>query len=84
MNVKLKYKHQENLSKSISFFTIYIAILDSNLSFENHISNVTKTAFFHLRNISKLRNMLSVSDAEKLVHAFMTSRLDYCNALHLQ
>ncbi len=23
-------------------------ILDSNLSFENHISNVTKTAFFHL------------------------------------
>ncbi len=56
-------------------------ILDSNLSFENHISNVTKTAFFHLRNIAKLRNTLPVSDAEKLVHAFMTSRLDYCNAL---
>ncbi len=56
-------------------------ILDSNLSFENHISLVTKTAFFHLRNIAKLRNMLSVSDAEKLIHAFMTSRLDYCNAL---
>ncbi len=56
-------------------------ILDSNLSFENHISHVTKTAFFHLRNIVKLRNMLTVSDAEKLVNAFMTSRLDYCNAL---
>lgn len=56
-------------------------ILDSNLTFKNHISHVTKTAFFHLRNIAKLRNMLSISDAEKLVHAFMTSRLDYCNAL---
>ncbi len=56
-------------------------ILDSNLSFENNVSHVTKTAFFHLRNIAKLRNMLSVSDAEKLVHTFMTSRLDYCNAL---
>ncbi len=50
-------------------------ILDSNLCFENHISNVTKTAFFHLRNIVKLRNMFPASDAEK--HAFMTSRLDY-------
>jgi len=51
-------------------------MLDRNLSFENHISFVTRTAFFHLRNIAKLHNMLSVSDAEKLVHAFMTSRLD--------
>ncbi len=40
-------------------------ILDSNLSFENHISHVTKTAFFHLRNIAKLQNMWTVSDAEK-------------------
>ncbi len=51
------------------------------MSFENHFSHVTKTAFFHLRNIAKLRSMLPVSDAEKLVHAFMTSRLDYFNAL---
>ncbi|MCJ8747469.1 hypothetical protein PDJAM_G00153810, partial [Pangasius djambal] len=29
----------------------------------------------------KIRNILSLSDAEKLVHAFITSRLDYCNAL---
>ncbi len=40
-----------------------------------------KTAFFHLKNISKLRPMLSKSNAEMLIHAFMTSRLDYCNAL---
>ncbi len=56
-------------------------ILDKNLFFENHISHLTKTAFFHRGNFAKLQNMLSVSDAEKLVHAFMTSRLDYCNAL---
>ncbi len=42
-------------------------VLDSKLSFENHIFHATKTAFFHLRIISKLRNMLSVSDAEELV-----------------
>ncbi len=37
--------------------------------------------FFHLKNMSKLRPMLSMSNAEILIHAFMTSRSDYCNAL---
>ncbi|KAI5104728.1 hypothetical protein C0J45_6354, partial [Silurus meridionalis] len=55
-------------------------IIDSSLSFKNHITYITKTAFFHLKNIAKLRNM-SISDAEKLVHVFTTSKLDYCNAL---
>ncbi len=48
---------------------------------ESHVSSICKTAFFHLKNISKLRPMLSMSNAEMLIHAFMTSRLDYCNAL---
>ncbi|XP_067237023.1 uncharacterized protein, partial [Chanodichthys erythropterus] len=56
-------------------------LFDTNLSFESHVSSICKTAFFHLKNISKLRHMLSMTNAEQLVHAFMTSRLDYCNAL---
>uniref|UniRef100_A0A669EZ97 Reverse transcriptase domain-containing protein n=1 Tax=Oreochromis niloticus TaxID=8128 RepID=A0A669EZ97_ORENI len=56
-------------------------IFDQDMSFNAHIKQICKTAFFHLRNISKIRNILSRSDAEKLVHAFITSRLDYCNSL---
>ena len=56
-------------------------LLDPDLSFKAHISQACKTAFFHLRNIARIRNILSTSDAEKLVHAFVTSRLDYCNSL---
>ncbi|XDV14238.1 hypothetical protein PO909_002414, partial [Leuciscus waleckii] len=56
-------------------------LFDTNLSFESHVSSICKTASFHLKNISKLRHMLSMTNAEQLVHAFMTSRLDYCNAL---
>jgi len=56
-------------------------IIDSSLSFEAHVDNITRIAFFHLRNIARIRNLLSLNDAEKLVHAFIISRLDYCNAL---
>jgi len=56
-------------------------LFDTNLSFENHVSSICKTTFFHLKNISKLRHMLSLTNAEQLVNAFMTSRLDYCNTL---
>ena len=58
-------------------------IFDLNLSFDAHIKQVSRTAFFHLCNIVKIRNILSQSDAEKLVHAFVTSRLDHCNFLLL-
>ncbi len=47
-------------------------LFDSNLFFESHISCICKTAFFLLKNISKLRPMLSMSNAETLIHAFMT------------
>lgn len=54
---------------------------DPHLSFDIHIKQLCKIAFFHLQNIAKLRPFLSLPDAEKLVHAFVSSRLDYCNAL---
>ncbi len=56
-------------------------LFDNNLSFDSHVSSICKTEFFHLKNIYKMRPLLSMSNAEMLIHAFMTSRLDYYNAL---
>ena len=56
-------------------------LFDPCLSFVSHIKSLTKSAFFHLRNIARLRPLLTLKDAETLVHAFISSRLDYCNAL---
>ena len=54
---------------------------DLQVTFESYFKHLSKTAFYHLRNIAKLRPTLTLPDAEKLVHAFVSSRLDYCNAL---
>ncbi|KAK0156418.1 hypothetical protein N1851_000288 [Merluccius polli] len=55
--------------------------LDPQLTFTNHIKHLYKTCFFHIKNISKLHPFLTFSDAEKLVHALISCRLDYCNSL---
>lgn len=39
----------------------------------------TKSIFHPLNNISTLQPLLSDSRAETLIHAFITSRRDYCN-----
>ena len=56
-------------------------LLDPDLNFESHISNLTKTAFYHLKNIAKVQSFLSQADTERRMHAFITSRLDYCDDL---
>ncbi len=44
-------------------------LFESNLSFDSHVSSICKTAFVHLKNISKLRPM---SIAEMLIHVFLS------------
>ena len=56
-------------------------IIDSDLNFSSHIKSITKSAYYHLKNISKLRDLMSSKDLEKLIHAFISSRVDYCNGL---
>ena len=54
---------------------------DGNLSFEQHTTKLVQSCFYHLRNISKIRSFLSFKDTEIILHAFISSRLDYCNSL---
>ncbi len=46
-------------------------ILETELSFSSHIKAVTKSAYYHLKNIARIRiSFVSSQDLEKLVHAF--------------
>ncbi len=55
-------------------------ILETDLSFSSHVKAVTKSAYYHLKNIA-IRSFVSSQDLEKLVHGFITSRVDCCNGL---
>ncbi len=56
-------------------------ILETDLSFSSHVEALTKSAYYHLKNIARIRCFVSSQDLEKLVHAFITSKVDYCNGL---
>ncbi len=56
-------------------------ILETDLSFSSHVKAVTKSAYYHLKNIAKIWCFVFSQDLEKLVHVFITSRVDYCTGL---
>lgn len=52
-------------------------IFESSLGFNSHVKFMSCSCYSHLRNISKLQLL----ELEKIIHAFFSSSLDYCNAL---
>ena len=60
-----------------------LGILDSQLTMERHVTSTCKSAYFHLRNIARICKFLPRLSLERLIHAFIFSKLDYCNVLFL-
>lgn len=56
-------------------------ILDFDLNFNSHIKSVTSSVYYHLKNTARVRGIMSKQNLVRLTHAFISSRLDYCNGL---
>ena len=56
-------------------------IFDQFLSFDDYISSVCRSTHFHLRNIGRIRHLLSQNVTAQLIHALISIRLDYCNSI---
>ena len=56
-------------------------IMDTKFTMEPHITKIMQIAFLKIRQISYYRKFLTPSAAKTLIHAYITSRLDYCNGL---
>ncbi len=57
-------------------------IFDSALKFDGEINAVVKSSFFKLRLLSKAKSLLTFAEFERVIHAFVSYRLDYCNSLY--
>jgi len=56
-------------------------ILDSKLTMKNHVDSVVRSCFYQIRRLRSIRRSLTSDAAHALVHAFIHSRVDYCNAI---
>jgi hypothetical protein len=56
-------------------------VFDDTMSMEAHIASICRSCYLHLRNIGSIRNLITKSACEKLIHALISSKLDNCNAL---
>ena len=56
-------------------------VFNSAMNFEKHISEICKSVFFHIRNISQVRRCLSTESTRTLVNAFVTSRIESCHPI---
>ena len=56
-------------------------IFDSHMKMENQIQSICQSVNFHLRSINSVSDSLTDEATVLLVHALITSKLDYCNSL---
>src|SRR6218665_695021 len=57
-------------------------VLDSTLTFSEHVAHLTRSSYFHLRRLRAIRRSFVSSHVfTSIVHAFVCSRIDYCNSL---
>jgi hypothetical protein len=67
----------------------YLGIqIDAHLLFNSHVTNVCRSAFYHLRMIRHIRRSLNKDTATILCNSLVLSRIDYCgmlfHTLHVQ
>ena len=55
--------------------------IDKHLDMSDHVNKIVAHSYKILKDIGSVRSMLTQDHTETLVHAVISSRLDYCNTL---
>ena len=88
INSRFKYHYPihsirigDSCSRPVTSARALGTIATSNLRMKNHVNNICRTSSLALHKIGKIRKVLDQQITEKLVHAFISCRLDFCNNL---
>ena len=54
---------------------------DNDLKLAQQVNNICRSAAIANYRIGQIQKYLDMKTTERLIHAFVTSRLDYCNCL---
>jgi len=57
-------------------------IFDFNLILAGHISSVSRSCFYHIRDLRRIHPVLDFTTAQSAGTSFVHSRLDYCYSLY--
>ena len=57
------------------------AVFHSDFNFRQHIFQICKYCFYHIRDLRRIRRHISISTAKTISKALISSRLDNCNSL---
>jgi len=72
--------HNVPISKSLKLLDV---TLDAHLTFNEHVNNTCRAAFYHFRALRHIRSSLTDEMAQTVACAVVHSRLDYCNSLYV-
>jgi hypothetical protein len=53
-------------------------LLHPDASMESQVKAICRSCYMHLHNISKIKRFLDAKTLEIVIHAFVTSKIDYC------
>eukprot|EP00914_Ancora_sagittata_P027125 GHVO01053152.1.p1 GENE.GHVO01053152.1~~GHVO01053152.1.p1 ORF type:complete len:211 (-),score=15.80 GHVO01053152.1:333-965(-) len=58
-------------------------LFNQHATMETQISSVCRSAYLQLRCLRRIQKYIDNDALESLVHAFITSKIDYCNSLYI-
>jgi len=95
VTIRFVFSPRQQLAKlSVAEITLLLAVVrfsttvshlgfmvDSHLNMSDHVAQLCHSCYFQLRQLRQVRYSLTSNAIKSLVHAFISSRLDYCNSL---